>query len=49
MNYEKCILETGHKQPEAIKLYTKNLYTVIPNYGQYEGVELSVCFEKVLQ
>lgn len=48
MNYEKCILETGYAQPEAIRLYEKNLYKVIPNYGQYEGVELSVCFEKVL-
>lgn len=49
LNYEKCILETGYAQPEAIRLYEKNFYTVIPNYGQYEGVELSVCFEKVLK
>lgn len=48
MNYTACILETGYKQPEAIRLYTKNVYTVIPNYGQYAGVESSVCFEKVL-
>lgn len=48
MNYEKCILETGEKQPEAIRLYKKNAYTIIPNYGQYADVESSVCFEKVL-
>lgn len=48
LNYKKCILETGRKQPEAIELYKKNEYTIIPNYGQYEGVENSVCFEKVL-
>jgi putative acetyltransferase len=48
MNYINCILETGYKQPEAIRLYTKNEYTVIPNYGQYAGVASSVCFEKVL-
>ena len=49
MSYEKCILETGKKQPEAIGLYKKNGYTLIPNYGQYAEVENSVCFEKVLK
>lgn len=46
--YTRCILETGLKQPEAIGLYRKNGYQQIPNYGQYAGVENSVCFEKVL-
>ncbi|WP_320018420.1 GNAT family N-acetyltransferase [Labilibaculum manganireducens] len=44
--FEKCILETGVKQPEAIGLYQKNGYHFIPNYGQYAGVKESVCFEK---
>jgi GNAT superfamily N-acetyltransferase len=44
----KCILETGKKQPEAIRLYEKNGYIVIPNYGQYAGIENSICFEKSL-
>jgi putative acetyltransferase len=48
LQYEKCILETGLAQPEAISLYTKNNYQRIPNYGQYEQVETSVCFEKKL-
>jgi putative acetyltransferase len=48
LNYKKCILETGKKQQEAISLYLKNQYKRIPNYGQYENVENSVCFEKVL-
>ena len=46
---KKCILETGQGQPEAIELYRRNGYTVIPNYGQYAGVENSVCFEKALK
>ena len=46
---EKCILETGKKQPEAIRLYEKNNYNLIPNYGQYKNVENSVCFEKKLK
>lgn len=49
MNYVRCILETGLKQPEAIALYRKNEYALIPNYGQYAGVASSVCFEKVLE
>jgi putative acetyltransferase len=45
-NYNACILETGKKQPEAITLYTKAGYCIIANYGQYEGVENSVCMCK---
>lgn len=48
LNFQKCILETGKKQTEAIKLYQRNNYTIIPNYGQYAEVETSVCFEKEL-
>ena len=48
LGYKKCVLETGKRQPEAIKLYSKNGYKTIPNYGQYIGVENSVCFEKLL-
>jgi putative acetyltransferase len=47
LGYSKCILETGRAQPEAIHLYKKNNYSVIPNYGQYAGVVNSVCMEKV--
>ena len=46
LSYEKCILETGKKQPEAIGLYKKNGYKIIPNYGQYAEIENSLCFEK---
>jgi GNAT superfamily N-acetyltransferase len=49
LSCSKCILETGKKQPEAIGLYRKNGYTLIPNYGQYIGVENSLCFEKELK
>jgi putative acetyltransferase len=49
LSYEKCVLETGKKQPEAIALYKKNGYKLIPNYGQYAEVENSVCFEKIVK
>jgi putative acetyltransferase len=48
LNMKRCILETGKKQPEAIALYKKSRYAIIPNFGQYEGIEDSVCFEKEL-
>ena len=48
LGFSQCILETGIKQPEAIRLYEKNGYHRIPNYGQYAGVETSLCFEKQL-
>ena len=48
LNFSKCILETGKRQPEAIRLYQKNGYEIIPNFGQYKNVESSVCFEKII-
>ncbi|HEY8560703.1 MAG TPA: GNAT family N-acetyltransferase [Pyrinomonadaceae bacterium] len=44
-----AVLETGKKQPEAIRLYEKSGYESIPNYGQYEGLENSVCMKKGLK
>jgi putative acetyltransferase len=48
LSYEKCILETGRRQPDAIALYTRCGYKPIPNFGQYAGIDNSVCFEKEL-
>jgi putative acetyltransferase len=44
--FKTCILETGHRQVAAVKLYSGAGYTVIPNYDQYEGIENSVCMRK---
>lgn len=49
LNYEKCVLETGYRQPDAIHLYTKQGYRQIPNYGKYVNMENSACFEKELK
>jgi len=49
ISYGRCVLETGKKQPEAIALYLKSGYLLIPNYGQYIGIDNSVCFEKILK
>ncbi|MCB0810825.1 MAG: GNAT family N-acetyltransferase [Flavobacteriales bacterium] len=48
LGMERCILETGLRQPEAIALYESNGYAPIPNYGPYAGVANSRCFAKVL-
>ena len=49
LSFERCILETGINQPEAIGLYFKNEYALMSNYGQYEGVKDSRCFLKFLK
>lgn len=46
--FSECVLETGKRQPEAIRLYQKSGYEKIPNYGQYENVENSVCMKKII-
>jgi putative acetyltransferase len=48
LGFSRCILETGTRQEAAILLYKKTGYRIIPNYGQYAGVENSLCFEKVI-
>ncbi len=49
LSFSKCILETSIRLPEAMNLYKKSGYHIIPNYGQYANVENSVCFEKTIQ
>ena len=49
LSVERCVLETGKRQPEAIQLYQKNGYHLIQNYGQYAEIENSLCFEKSMK
>lgn len=46
--YTAVRLETGDRQPEAIRLYERSGYRRIPNFGIYVENEMSVCFEKQL-
>ncbi len=48
MGFKKVILETGINQLDAIRLYEKT-YERMENYGQYKGVENSLCFIKELK
>ncbi len=48
LGFSSCILETGNKLPEAVRLYKKSGYSIIPNYDQYIGIADSVCMKKML-
>ena len=45
-NYRIAILETGFLQVDAIALYKKLGYEIIENFGQYIGIQNSVCMKK---
>jgi len=50
LGYTRMVLEMGNRQPEAAILYHKLGYSIIPNYGQYIGMEeTSICMEKKLK
>ena len=46
--YRRVQLESGLRQPEALRLYETSGYQRIADYGQYAGHELTVCFGKEL-
>jgi len=48
LGFKKSILETGNILPEAVRLYKKNNYIHIPNYGYYENMERVFVFSKEL-
>jgi GNAT superfamily N-acetyltransferase len=47
--YITSILETGFMQVDAIGLYQKLGYQITENFGQYVGVDNSVCMKKNIQ
>ncbi len=48
LGHSKCILFMGANQPEAIKLYTRNHFSVIENYGKLKDIPDSICLAKTL-
>jgi len=46
LGFTNFVLETGFKQPDAIALYRRSGYEIMPNYDQYAGIETSVCMRK---
>ena len=47
--YKNAVLETGVRQVEAQGLYSKAGYSRTENYGQYLGMEDSICYRKELR
>jgi GNAT superfamily N-acetyltransferase len=47
--FSKAVLETGRRQVEAIRLYTRSGYLLTGNYSQYLGMEDSICYRKDLK
>jgi putative acetyltransferase len=48
LGYSAVRLGSGVRQPEALALYESSGYRRIPLFGEYEGAELCVCYEKAL-
>lgn len=48
LGYRRVQLETGLRQPEAIRLYESAGYHLVPGFGQYAGDELTVCYARDL-
>lgn len=45
----RLILQTGHRQPEAVRFYERSGYHRIPIFSPYEVLPLSNCFAKDLR
>lgn len=48
LNYQRLVLETGLKQPEAISLYEKSGYKPLKCYGQHANDPESRCYKKII-
>jgi GNAT superfamily N-acetyltransferase len=44
----RLILQTGDRQPEAVRLYEHLGYRPIPVYPPYEAIWFSLCYERTL-
>ncbi|XVQ06723.1 GNAT family N-acetyltransferase [Spirillospora sp. CA-255316] len=44
----RVVLQTGDRQPDAVRLYEREGYTRIPVFPPYEWLTFSICMEKKL-
>lgn len=44
----RIVLQTGDRQPDAVRLYEREGYTRIPIFPPYEALTFSICMEKTL-
>lgn len=48
IGYTRVVLETGTRLESAVRLYSRQGYERVPNWGQYIGVPESICMGKSL-
>ena len=48
LGYRRVMLQTRPIMPDAVGLYTKRGYALIPNYPPYDRLEGAVCYAKAL-
>jgi len=46
--WTRLVLETGSKQPDAIRFYTREGFAPIDRFGHYVDSDVSLCFGKTL-
>ena len=46
-DWHRLVLETGHRQPDAVRFYEREGFRPIPKFGFYVDSQHSLCFEKV--
>ncbi|MET4703729.1 GNAT family N-acetyltransferase [Frigoribacterium sp. UYMn621] len=46
--WSRLLLETGDRQPDAVRFYEREGFTRIPNFAYYADSEHSLCYEKSL-
>jgi putative acetyltransferase len=46
--WSRLVLETGDRQPDAVRFYEREGFTRIPNFAYYADSANSLCFEKPL-
>lgn len=46
LGYTRVVLETGSRLKSAVRLYTRQGYERVPNWGPYIGIPESICMGK---
>jgi GNAT superfamily N-acetyltransferase len=44
--WSRLVLETGDRQPDAVRFYEREGYSRIENFGHYEGHAASLCYAR---
>lgn len=44
--WSRLVLETGDRQPDAVRFYEREGYSRIANFGHYEGHAASLCYAR---